>query len=370
MGVPVGVKFILDDTNANIPANWSEDTSYAGRYALGATTDADGGTNAGSATHTHAGVTHTHTVIGGAASGTVQVALTTGKSKASTTHTHKSTTSNASGAYTSGTASNDPPYYEVIFITPSSTPQDIPAGVVGLFDDTLPSGWSNYTALNNKWLKGVASGGDAGGTGGSLDSHSHTQNHTHSAKNSGGVNGTSQGGGTEYPISTSIHLHSVTLNSGGADSNTSDGLPPYRDLIPATSASDETPVGVIGLWDSTEASIPANWTRVTSQDDKFLRADSSVATGGADQHSHTASASHNHPASAGFGNSTALVTRYPQAVPASSPAHTHNWVIGSTSSALSNNTSKSNYPLYRTTIFVKYTGASITPLRTLMGVGI
>ena len=170
MTVPVGVKFVYDGTNATIPANWSRATNYDGRYALGASAASDGGTNGGNSTHTHELTAHTHTFSAAASTNYTTVSLSARGRVASATfnHTHSSKSSNAITDATSGTASNDPPYYEVIFITPTSTPQDIPAGVIGFFEDTLPSGWSNYSSLLNKWIKGAATAADAGGTGGSL----------------------------------------------------------------------------------------------------------------------------------------------------------------------------------------------------------
>lgn len=43
---------------------------------------------------------------------------------------------------------------------------------------TCPPGWSEYTAAENRMLRGMPSGGTPGATGGS-DSHSHGMSHTH-----------------------------------------------------------------------------------------------------------------------------------------------------------------------------------------------
>ncbi len=57
------------------------------------------------------------------------------------------------------------------------------------------------------------------------------------------------------------------------------------------------PAGVIVAWPSTAASIPANWTRVTDLDDRWVKGSPNGvdpdATGGADTHLHTAQ-NHNH----------------------------------------------------------------------------
>lgn len=365
MPVPLGVKFVLDDTNANIPTNWSEDTSYAGRYPLGAADGADGGTDGGQTQHRHLIVSHRHSFSASASSATVNVTLALGqKGLSSLTHVHGTAYSGYSGTQYSGYTSNDPPYYEVIFIEPDDALQDIPAGVVGFFDDagelSGATGWSNYATLNDKWLKGVAAGGDAGGTGGSLDNHTHSSNHTHPTATSAQDPSKSQGalpGAPNASIAAARHTHDVTFGSSGANAGLADGLPPYRNLIPATSASDDLPANIIGLWDGAHDDIPAGWDRVTAQDDNFLRADSSVATGGSNQHGHTATSAHSgHSTGDSNASTTKQVDRSTPIVPAMTWSHSHPWTVGSTSANLSNNTSKENYPQYRTTIFIKYSG--------------
>jgi len=322
--IPNGVYLPFDDDNANIPAGWEEGTQFAGRCVFGAATDANGGTDGGSTTHTHNHVSHTHTFVSNVTTNTTTASI---GSKATAfsieAHPHASKNSNASTT-ASGTAANEPPNWEVIYITPSGADQDVPAGVIALFDEALPDGWSNYAALNNKFLKGVGAGGDAGDGGGSSNNHTHTTAHTHS-------NTTSNPGGRAFlgavflsrSTAAQAHTHSVAFGSSSSNIHNGNDSPTYRDLIAATAAGAETPVGLIGIFDGDVVDIPAGWVRVTLQDGKFLRADDAVDTGGSSQHTHTGNTGHNHSATDGNGASTVVDRTSPfYTVPTYDHSHT------------------------------------------------
>lgn len=369
--------FPWPSTAASIPSGWERDTRFDGVYVIGADASGDGGGTGGASTHTHPDdSTHTHTVTVIPESDVQGVGGTNKTIKG--THTHAANTSNATAVAFTAT-SNDPPYYEVIFIKPT-TALLIASGMVGFWDTgSLPSDWNECDGaggrpdLRNKFLKGAAAGGNSGATGGSLDEHSHVSDHTHAAKNTAISVGSINAGGSDTTFA-GPHYHSVTLLSHTASVQNADGQPPFKKLLAAYySGAGALDTNLIGLWPDTVASIPANWNRVTGQDTYFLKIASGsgeiAATGGANQHSHTCSA-HNHNASESMPTSTLERDQYGSPTIGLSYAyHIHALTIGNDTSEVPNNTSGNNYPPYVKAILVKYAGSSFIPRLPLMGVG-
>lgn len=370
MAVAANVIFIWSGTNATIPTGWVRETSLDSKYVLGPSIGTDGGGTGGSATHSHTGGSHTHSFVSGTYTGSTWLALGgRGAGFAATDHTHPSATSNASNL-TIGNTSNDPPYYEIIFCKSSGT-NDVGDDMIGFWDDDADKGtsWvfcdggSSTPDLRNKFLKGVTTSGDSGGTGGSSDSHLHTTAHSHTAKASGVAT-------TDTPSAISggsgaagkSHTHSVSLTSGGGNSNTADGQPPFKKLIPYQNQTggEDFPDKIIGMWIGTHAGIPTNWARYTAMDDQFQKCPNIVGdalgTGGTDQHSHT-TVTHNHPSSAGFGATSLTENTGFLTVPRAN--HGHVWTIGNATPSIPNNTSKDNYPDYVDGIFIKYTAPQL-----------
>lgn len=392
------------------------------KYVQGSPTagDADLTTSRGAATHTHTSPahghgqnSHTHTFSGSTITPTIDIdELTLPDSNAASGHSHGSTTSNSTTAtnqfstVTLDATSNDPPYFEVIWIESDGTPTGIPVNAYAFFSsDTLPTGWARVQG--NKFLKGAAAAGDAGGTGGASDAHTHTNaahnhiqnSHTHAAKNSlssgGGLQYTSAGGTT---LAKSPHNHSVSLDAKTPTNNTAtvtiqnaDGQPVFKKLnvINNGNASADLPTNLIAVWTGTHAGIPAGWSRFTSLDGNFLKGanadgESNVTTGGSQTHTHTANShnhtqnAHNHTATAGTASAKDSAANVVETSTADAGGHTHTWTVGNTTATnqsttitVSANASEDAYPPYVRVIFVQFTGvAAATPLRTLLGVGI
>lgn len=364
MAVALGITLFHVGTNASVPTAFPRNTDFDGRYVLGAAASADGGATGGSATHSHPNASnHLHLITfsadgagADATSGTIKLPKQA--------HTHAAFNS-ANTAVVFGAASNDPPYREVIFVKSNGT-SDVTNGLCAFYEDaTLPTNWNELDGnggrpdYRNKFLKGAATGADAGASGGTLDAHSHNSDHVHASVNSPISAGTVRAGGSATTFANA-HYHETSLLSASANVQNADGTPPYRKMmaIQNNTGGADTPNNLIGIWDLLLGDIPADWAEVTGQREKFLKTASGSGeigtTGGADQHNHTCTA-HNHIGAEAGPSSTADIDDYPRDVNASSAGHVHGATIGNATVTVANNTAKSNYPLYRTAIFIKYT---------------
>jgi hypothetical protein len=88
------------------------------------------------------------------------------------------------------------------------TPEGLPAGtlIAGTFA-ACPSGWTRYTALDNKFPRGAAT---AGGTGGA-------DTHTHDVTGVTGSQGVSISGNTGSTTASHTHTYSGSGTTGGPD---------------------------------------------------------------------------------------------------------------------------------------------------------
>ena len=293
MAVPAGFIAAIPDS-ASIPSGWERATELDDRHPKGAAAGADPGTQGGADTHTHTSPTHTHTVgshqhTGGTSGASGNSSLTSSGAAGSRSlkgHTH---TAGTSGLQTSnliatagsfGTANNDPPFYTVRWIRSLGTPSGIPSGAWCYWDAAaLPSGWSSPAAVRTKYLKGATAGANGGSTGGSSSAHTHAgvahthvfEAHDHSGGASGAASATfSYTAGSDVTVATSTHTHVAsfastpsTTASGSATSastGSTAGVVPYQTLgiIQNDTGAAAFPVGVIGLWLGTLASIPAS----------------------------------------------------------------------------------------------------------------
>ncbi len=413
MAIPNGVIFIWTGTNASIPAGWSRVTDLDDRFPKGdATPNTTGGSTTHShnatANHSHTLTSHTHTfTVGGAFGGTAGT-QTNSENTAGLNHTHTGGTTGASsgGDLTSVSAtyssiSNNPPFYKVIYITPTSVAGGLPNLCLGLSDDT---GFSNNSGkyngyyqcdgnnstpnLTDRYLLGASAGADAGTTGGSLTNvheivHTHTVNtHTHSFS-SGTVN--SQLRDSDPSVTNEFagsHTHSGnltavsdTLTAGDPSVTTSETVEPnYKKLIAIQNRSSSvyTPVGIIGMWLGSTANVPSNFEVVTTMENYHLKITNTVGhignTGGSNTHTHTNN-SHTHTGSHDHGTTT--VSHTASIDRGSSTTYTfidslrggpvyHNITTDTVSTSYSTATtdadSASNEPEYRTVAFIKYKG--------------
>lgn len=426
--------FCWPGTAATIPTGWTRVTTLDAKYAIGAPASTNPGTTGGSSTHNHTVTDHTHTEVAHSHnfySGTPNEAAQvgeTGVALASGTHTHASkasantTDTLANATVTLNTASNDPPYYEVIFCESDGT-NDIGDDMVGWYNAAAPTGWQHCDGsagvpdLRNKFLKGAAALGDGGGTGGSSDSHTHTDSGTHSHSSSGthshtattssnptGVDGNLGGG---VSCGTNKHNHSVSFgntNAGGTSSTAvtiqnGDGQPVFTKLLPIQniSGSESFPNKIIGMWLGTLAAIPTDWylcdgtNSTPDMRDQFCKGAANVGellgTGGAlahghtaDAHGHTMSASHTHTPTGGNSSAGNLLQVFTTIISSTAPhPHTHNWTVDSSTATVNNATvtvgstsSKGSYPPYVEVAFLEWHNPALgaKPIRTLTGAGL
>jgi len=345
MAIPNGVILIWTGTHASIPSGWSRETALDDKYpkAWGAQNpNVTGGSN----THTHAGG-HTHTLIGHGHS--YQTEWSTeqtsgdysgsnpdgGENNLCAKHKHgtSTTTATSGGSLVSNgswqSANNEPPYYKVIFIKPSSTVGIIQAGICSHFyGSSAPIGWnfcngSNSTPdLRNKYLKGASTNADAGaGSGGTSHSHTVTHNHTADAhghtgqtNNNDNPYGSRQSNGVSPSDGENsiTHSHLATLanstdtinNYTKTDAGSGDIVEvAYKKLGVIRNAFGGDRKGLVGLWLGSVASIPVNWALCDGNNgthdlrDKFIKIGADLTennqTGGSNTHSHTA-VSHTH----------------------------------------------------------------------------
>jgi hypothetical protein len=415
MAIPTGVIFIWSGTNATIPAGWVRETSLDGKFPKG---NLDANTNpnitGGASTHSHnATANHSHTMNNHTHAFTIgnhpinALASGGGQTYAAPSHNHggSSTTGNSSGGELSSVSatysaiSNNPPYYDVIFIKPSATVGGLADQVIGLTDDTSYTdntgkyngyykcdGNNSTPNLSNKYLKGASTGADAGTTGGSTTNihnlvHTHVVSaHTHASVNTGGsVNITASTSTSSDKLKDHGHTVSfgnatVTVNNDPSITTSETVEPEYVKLLPIQNRSGGvyTPTGIIGMWLGTVSSVPGNFELVSSMYNKHLKLTTTAGdignTGGSNTHTHTGNththtgSSHTHSISGldhnavGRGGSTG--SNDASARP--SESHPSSMTAGTTSysTATTDSDSASNEPEYRTVAFIKYKGGA------------
>jgi len=339
--VASGIILPFDGTHAGVPSGWTRATAFDDKYPKSVA--GDGGGTGGSNTHTHTSPSHSHSVGAhthaagttntGAATGDTTVGASVDFARGALSHTHTIPTSGAvsgtptvQGAGTFDLQSNEPPYYETVFIQSDGTPTALPTGGLAWFNDTTPpNGYSQHSDSVERYLKGAAASGDAGGTGGGSahshtgESHTHPDTHQHAGVTSGQPGTTAT---TSTAISQAItndfqhtHVITATATSGTSGAGTSGATgsatvePPYFKLQVVEGTTLVS--GLIGLWTSTLATVPSGWlvcngTLGLTPDltGKFIKntAVSSAdlgATGGSTTHDHTNPSAHTHSGAPG-----------------------------------------------------------------------
>ncbi len=325
-----GSMIVLWTSGASIPAGWTCISCTAGntfyqRLPLGGATY---GTQGGATTTTHS------------ASGTVNSsALANGENNVGAftsivSHTHTVTP-------IIGSTTTLPAYRNLRIIQNNSAgdPGTLPAGVVLIFDGTLPSGWASYTELNDRYPRGentIVSGG--------TNTHIHSATGTTAAAS--GSTYDSRTGGAQVTSAAATHTHTLSTSTPPVNHE-----PPYLQVIFATSSvATATPLTSISMWSDTP---PAGWLNRSGQAsdpfyNRYVKGGSTYGTtGGADTHTHgDFSAS----SSAAVGTDNAR-----SGTAASDSTQTH--MVD-----LSNFTTASNTPPYTTVIYAKYYG--LVPIYT------
>lgn len=379
--IAANVIFFWTGTHAGIPSGWTRETTLDAKYPKGTANAVNPGGTGGALTHSHTTPNHNHTTAHTHTTpDTTGEAGTSARDAAATNppaaHTHVSnsaatnpTTTLANDTPSTGSDNHEPSYFEVIFIKSDGTPTGLPDLAVGLWNNSAgaPASWNlcdggaGRPDMRNRWAKGAAAAGDAGGTGGNT-THTHTiASHTHTTPYAHGhpdvvssttattlTTGTITG--SNALVATAAHTHSLTIGSaspaitGNTDSAaSSDHQPPYWVLawIQNNAGALNFPDRIIGLWLGTLASIPTNWKLCDGSNGTpdlrtlFVKGANTLAgiggSGGSLTHgaTHTATghthpvASHNHAitdqANGASENRTAGATN------AATPTHTHTW---------------------------------------------
>lgn len=124
---------------------------------------------------------------------------------------------------------------------------DVPSGLIAIFDTSCPTGWTRFTALDNRFPRGAASYGTTGGS----ESHGHdiVGNTANAGTHQHGFSGTTasnqsnsvdRGAGANATASSAQHSHdfSGTTASDGNhshsmdfDSGSTNHLPPYINVV-------------------------------------------------------------------------------------------------------------------------------------------
>lgn len=339
--------------HADIPAGYERVTALDGKYPKSeilANINLTGGSN----THTHTSPLHTHTLVSHNHTGYLNTCAVNyvspggdnGGGGSLREHNHNVTSSSTAGgsligaAVTWASASNEPPFYEVIFIKPT-TPAPAPDEGILLFNGNaaplnwLPCDGANSTPdLRGKYLKGAGTGQNAGTTGGAtLHAHSvthlHTANsHTHSGTSDGPINSTrTQASGGSTAVAYAGHAHTVDFAATVATVNN------YTDITAGNGDSVEVLhksigaiknnggilyKGMVALTLSTD--IPIGWALCDGQNGTLdltaafikipsLLSDKTDTPVGANTHTHTPvshthiGAGHSHSATTGSANS-------------------------------------------------------------------
>lgn len=396
----------FDGNHADIPSGFSRETALDGKFPKGWGTENPNITG-GNATHTHTSPSHSHNISNHSHS--IQTTDDKHETSAETgacnvhcelyngTHHHTGTISTldsvsvSSATVTYSAQSNNPPYYDVIFIK-SNGYNFIPDKGIVLSNATTREGLTFHTASADKFLRGADTEQNAGSTGGSV-TNSHSINHTHSTSHKHiGRTGTPNTGGGPYNAEGTgtpkgqgmAHTHNVVLNAKSLTSSDNSSIgdqsetvqPAFRTLNAFLNDSGNSVLpkkGDIALFLGSVDNIPVGWKLCNGDDgtpdmrDRFLKipaSASSSTTGGSNTHTHAAQshthnlASHNHtgyiPASSDYHNSGGSGHHY--WVQNVSNAHTLAAVSSSSATLTSSNTtadSADNQPEYRTVVYIQ-----------------
>lgn len=330
------VILLWDTANGAIPAGWTcisctgGDAYYGVFPRAAAAYDAStGGTDSHTQTLTYSSATQ-------GADGT---ALGTNASNRALLNDHTHTWGNT----TAEAGDVKPPFKNLNFIY-KNAPATIPANVIGIFDTgTLPSGWTRYAAMDGNYLRGYSDNA----TGGSA-THTHTV--TAAAVTSGNAAKILSDSGSGGAASTDL---AHTLPATNTDLTAANNAPQYLEVIFAynSSGGDTTiPNGLIAMFDTT---LPGGWAAVSNSapwTNSFLKGAATYGgTGGANtDHNHTGTVDLVSDAS-----STSLTNLGTTgAFTGAQETHTHTvtYTIDTVGSL----------PLYRDTVFAKYTAPTIS----------
>ncbi len=200
-------------------------------------------------------------------------------------------------------------------------------------DTSCDTGWSTESGIGGDFYQRFPLGSSSYGSTGGSASHDHgTYNRTTSTVSTGSNTNTNAG-------NSIAGAHSHTVNTVTGSTNI---LPPYIDMVVCSNTKIYTKQNMIVINTPT---IPSGFTRFSNLDNKFPRGNSSYGgTGGATSHTHSiASATTSQPSASRTCGASSTAT--------ASSIHTHTFAATTSGSG-------TNLPIYKTTIFSKYTDTS------------
>jgi hypothetical protein len=398
------VIIIWPSTHASIPTGFSRETSLDDRYPKGADAGSNPAGIGGATTHSHTSATHTHSPVHhthlaqSENSGVTSDGTGDGSECSVGNHYHECTNTDTNGSTSSapytGTSSNDPPYYTVVFIK-ATTYVSIPNGAIVMKEGTTRTSMVFHAASASKYFKGASTGGDGGASAGGYTnvhsiSHTHAGSHGHSGESTNKLGGDNRGTIAGESSTYNWHRHPVTYNANSdtladaspnsftKDNNGVNIEPVYRTLNPFvnnTGGGLLLEVGDIAMWLGTIATIPIGWVLCDGNNgtpdmrSKYLKNTASAGastTGGSNTHTHTAT-SHSHTV-AGTHTHGGGFTDSPHHVNVNvgnsgwrnNPSHSHSMTscaasaVTYTSTDFTGLSMVSNEPLYETVAYIMF----------------
>ncbi|AKM84815.1 MAG: hypothetical protein VE98_C0001G0358 [candidate division Kazan bacterium GW2011_GWA1_50_15] len=223
--------------------------------------------------------THTPTATPGTITDNLSLSISqSGTTVAGDQHTH-------SWSATASSKSLLPSYRELQVVQyDSGMPSTLPQNIIAMFDATVPTGWTRYSAQDNTFVRG---GPDGETTGGSNTAHDHDITLTGGTVTSGGA----VGGTTGPPFTGAAAAHNHT---GSGTSTTGNHVPIHVEVIMGKKDSTGAiPANLVAMFTADPGSA---WTVSSGSSQTFnrryLEAQSSYTadgSGGASSHSHTVS---------------------------------------------------------------------------------
>lgn len=410
--IPEDGRLFFIGLNSDIPAGWSEDTSFNDSFIQGSDITFTVSTIGGSLNHTHElsnftaiGNSHTHGLSGTSGTGAGTIAGNTpavGSGGSDRTHSHTGSTNSAVITYnkTKGSINESasiPPYVRAIVIKPDDALQGFPVGACAFTDNpTLPDGFTLNTTYNNSFILGALAGGDGGAEGGNLN-HTHLKNastlsiansHNHGTSESDYNLGEPPAGNIPIVIESFGDHHDVPINTntsgnavGNLIVNNASNEPSYVKLLLICNYGESELTAFDNIIiPSVSPTIPANWRHANGTYDantsnRQIKITGDIAeindTGGSDLHNHTdvnvftVSDSHKHiPGSASFNsNFAATDSGFAGRWLTNNAAHSHTWSVSSQTPTVQNGsvvmTQEDKRYKYRTVLFIKKAVAGI-----------
>lgn len=264
-----GNMLLFWDDGASIPSGWTCVSCAPGdpfyqRFVIGSSTYNNTG---GATTHTHTAVGTVYAIGSGATENFGSGAI----SIAGHTHTYTPTISSPS---------NLPLYRQLRVIQYNSVgePPSIPTGAIAIFDATVPTGWTRYSAQDGYFIYGENTPSTIGGT----STHNHAI--TGSTGAAAGSDVGARGGAPAATGAATAHTHTVSSATGYKSNE-----PPYIEVILGKLDATTTPLNsMITMW---SGDVPSGWITVSSSseafENKFIKPSASYGTtGGTTSHTH------------------------------------------------------------------------------------